>query len=80
MKRPGVSNGGSRPPYAEDCLYQYDPPETCPACTAAALGFLADSRLLYPKEIITQLHVSSGRTSAQQSKRELVDSERGAMV
>ena len=60
-------------------MCQFDLPETCPTCTAAASGFPADSRLLRPEKIITALHVDSGHTSAQQSERERVDSEECAM-
>ena len=53
----------------------FTPPRTFRACKAVTLGDARDGTLSNPKKIITKLHVNWGRSSAQQIKRILVDSE-----
>ena len=46
LKRaPDLSNGGLRLPYAEDGLYQFEPPLTSPACREGTRGDSTDGCL-----------------------------------
>ena len=73
-KSPDLSNGGLPLPPTEDGLYPFAPPQTSSACKAVTLGDARDGWPSGPKKIITVLHVRWGHASAQQLKRELVDS------
>ena len=57
---PNLSNGGLHLPYAEDGLYQREPPRTMSACEAVAFGDAMDGFLSGPKEIGTKMRVKIG--------------------
>ena len=78
-KFPETSGGGIHLPYTPDGPYRFELPLAFAACSAASLGDAEDCRLEGPEKIAMKSHVKWGYASAQQLKRELVDSERNNM-
>ena len=76
-ERQSLSDGGIRSPLTEDGMCSLTPPRTSSACEAVSLGDARGGAPSDPKKIIMKLHVNWGRASANQLKRELVDSGGG---
>ena len=76
-KRPDLSEGGLHLPLVESGLLRFVPPEEFSACTAGTLGDARGDSISDPEQIITKLHANWGHASANQLKRELVDSDGG---
>ena len=72
-----MSDGGLHLPYTPDDPYHLGTPLTSAACRAVAFGDAEDGRLTEPRKISMKLHVNWGHASAQQLRRELVDSGEG---
>ena len=65
VKSRNLSNGGLHVPFAEDGLYQSDPPPTFAAREAVALGDAPDPSASGQKKVAMKLHVNREHASVR---------------